>query len=440
MQPLFESRRTKSLLMIVSAVLLFLCLSPVAAQQEAVISPALLEHLDTLESRVSQLRELDARVSITRIFPTRDEAMEIIIALAEEDLTDEVLFQETQFYRAFDFIDATVDLWEVYTILLADQVAGFYNPDTGEMHTLQLSGGTLGDKLPPVERMIYAHEYTHALQDQHFGLNPLLDSIEEPDALLAAMSVVEGDATLVMQEYMMALVLEEPNLVFQLMTAVLTLNVTVPEGTPPILEAELMMPYMDGMEFITVVRDRGGWDAVNAAFANLPVSTEQVLHPEKYFAGEMPQIVTLSPDTPPEGAPEGAPEDGWELLFERTLGEFYLREYLGTQLGNRAAQRAAAGWGGDRYRLYYNTNADEHAWILRLAWDTPTDAADFVSAYTDFAQLRMGAPAETIDDTGLHCWQDAETAEALCLLDDGDTFVAYAPDWEIAAAMIANEQ
>ena len=74
---------------------------------------------------------------------------------------------------------------------------GFYDPDTQEMNTLLLSGDELGDELPPIERITYAHEYTHALQDQHFGLNDYLDAIvEEPDATLAAMSLVEAPGTL----------------------------------------------------------------------------------------------------------------------------------------------------------------------------------------------------------------------------------------------------
>jgi hypothetical protein len=408
--------------------------SAVSAQDAAVgeISPALMAQLDDLEATVMELRGLDALFPVERRFPTREQAIETVLLLTEEDLTEQVLFEETLFYRAFDFIDDDLDLWDVYATLLADQVAGFYNPDTQEMNVLLLTGDNLGDSLPPLERITYSHEFDHALQDQHFDLGMLTEGIEEPDQLLAVTTIIEGDATLLMQDYMLVLLQDEPGLAFHLLGTILSLGVEVPEGTPAILEAELTMPYVQGMEFVATLRNRGGWEAVNAAFADPPVSTEQVLHPELYLSGEAPMVMEVADMSALLG-------DGWQVVLTRTLGEFYLREYLDVQLGSKAARQAAAGWGGDRYRLYYNEGTDQLAWILRLAWDTPADSAEFFNNYQDFAASRTGTQNVIFAQDETLCWQDNTAEEALCLLGQDDAFVAYAPNWELAAAMIAGQ-
>lgn len=421
-------------LLLIMTLSLILFTIEVSAQDTAVgeISPALVAQLDDLETTVMELRELDALFPVERRFPTREQAIETLLLLAEEDLSQQELFEETLFYRAFDFIGSDVDLWEVYAELMADQVAGFYNPDTKEMNVLLLTGDELGDSLPPLERITYSHEYVHALQDQHFELNGYLDEIEEPDQLQAALAVVEGDATLAMQDYMLVLLQDEPGLAFQLLGTILALGVEVPEGTPAILEAELTMPYVQGMEFVATLRNRGGWDAVNAAFADPPVSTEQVLHPELYLSGEAPMAVEVADMRDLLG-------DGWQIVLTRTLGEFYLREYLDVQLSGKTARQAAAGWGGDRYRLYYNEGTDQLAWILHLAWDTPGDSAEFFNYYQDFAASGMDTQNVIFAQDEILCWQDDATEEALCLLGQDDVFVAYAPNWELAAAMIAGQ-
>jgi hypothetical protein len=235
-----------------------------------------------------------------------------------------------------------------------------------------------------------------------------------------------------MQDYMLVLLQDEPGLALRLLGDILSLGVDVPEGTPAILEAELTMPYVQGMEFVATLRNRAGWDAVNAAFADPPTSTEQVLHPELYLSGEAPMVVEVTDMS-------GLLGEDWQVVLTRTLGEFYLQEYLDVQLGGRSARQAAAGWGGDRYRLYYNEGTDQLAWILRLAWDTPGDSTEFFNDYQDFAASRLDTQNVLFAQDEILCWQDDAAEEALCLLGQDDVFVAYAPNWELAAAMIAGQ-
>lgn len=390
-------------------------------------SPQLVAQLEQLEATVAQLRGLEPLRAVPRLFPSRAEVIEFLAEMFEAEVTDDEVFAATQFYRAFDFVGPGFDLATMYLQIMGDQVAGFYNTSTGEMNVLLTGGGAPGDSLPPLEQVIYAHEFTHALQDQHFDLTQL-DAIDEADAQLALLALIEGDATLVMQRYLLSLAESSPAVLLLLMAQSMAMNTDFPPDAPPILEAELTMPYLDGMEFVTRLYQHGGWDAVNAAFADPPQATAQILHPQRYLDGIGPGVVEVLPVDSLLGA-------GWELVQEATLGEFYLREYLKTQLSRRAAERAAAGWYGDRYRLYHHAGDDTRAWVLHLMWDSEQDAEAFSDAYQTFAAARL--PQRVDDGADMICWGGAD--EALCLLDfsaDGRTLIAYAPTPELAAALL----
>lgn len=417
-------------LIFILCLLLAVSVNVVGAQQPDAppVSPELLEFIVDLEATVQDIRELETFEPVIRLFPSRDQAIDFILSLYETELTEDIVNESTRFYRAFGFVGADFDLKATFLEIQADQVAGFYYPETQEMNTILFSGGTLGVTLPPLEQFIYAHEFTHALQDQHFGLTNYIDAIEEPDRALAALALVEGDALLVAQDYLMILVEQQPLAALALLTTSLLENTDLPEGTPPVLENELLMPYLDGLVFVTTLRDDGGWQAVNDAFANPPQSTEQVLHPEKYLSGEAPQDVTLAPFEAQLGSE-------WTLVHEYTLGEFYLSQHLATQLSQRVANNAAAGWGGDRYRLYYNEAADEFAWVLRIAWDSANEMDEFSDVYADFAAEYTGQ-----DTAADGCWTDAETQATLCLgMIGGDTVIASAPDAAVARAILASQ-
>ena len=426
----------KKLLLCIVA--LFIIIPTAFAQEDApVISPALVEQLDTIEAQTAELRGLNALQPVTRLFPSRQEVIDFVTADINEQLNQQIAFEELQFYRAFDFVDAPLDLLDVYINLLGSQVAGFYDPDTQEMNVLLISGDTLGDDLPLLESITYSHEFVHALQDQHFDLAAFFtdfaeqQEVENPDEIIARQSLVEGDATLVMQDYTLQAVMDNPLGALALLDPDLLASAEIPAGTPFILEAELTFPYLTGMEFVLALRDAGGWDLVDAAYTdNPPASTEHILHPERYLAGDAPLSVTVASGLDVLG-------DGWQFLLERTLGEFYLRQYLGTQLGRGVLNAAATGWGGDRYQLYYNDANDERAWILHLVMDTPEDSAEFESTFGQFASLRSGGTVANESPAGMACALNA-VQETLCYTSDGGNglYIAFAPSMEDAAALI----
>jgi hypothetical protein len=174
--------------------------------------------------------------------------------------------------------------------LLTEQVAGYYDPKTREFHLadwIDLNG----------QKPIMAHELTHALQDQHFDLRrfehwPKGDS----DAELAAHSLIEGDATLAMALY----VASNPLRTLAFLKSLVGTGMSTEEldKAPRALRESLLFPYQEGTDWTRSLYKQGGWDRVSKAFTDLPQSTEQILHPEKYFAHEAPVKVTLPDITP----------------------------------------------------------------------------------------------------------------------------------------------
>ena len=187
----------------------------------------------------------------------------------------------------------------------------------------------------------------------------------------ALSALVEGDATLAQYDFMRE-ALSQRELIALLATA-LSLNVSANEA-PAIVQSWLEFPYVEGLAFAAALRANGGTKQVNAAFDALPATTEQILHPARYFAGEPALAVSL----PDAGALLGP---GWEVAEQNVLGEFFLRAWL-EALGvpPRAAAGAAAGWGGDAY-VVLRSGESGAALAARIVWDDAAAGGDeFVSA------------------------------------------------------------
>ena len=192
-----------------------------------------------------------------------------------------------------------------------------------------------------------------------------------------------------------------------------------------------MFPYDQGLGLVRAIFNRGGWDLVSLAWAQPPVSTEQVIHPQRYFDGDMPQEVRV-PDLLPDLG------EGWEEIARTTLGEFFLREYLGQKLDPTTVSTAATGWGGDEYAVYWNDHLGWLVMTLRLAWDTPADADEFGAAYGQYANLAYGSNINEVGD-GIRCRTAVDT---ICTYRLGDEWlIARASTLDLAvSAMTAMQE
>lgn len=388
--------------------------------------PVLIAQLEHVEAATSILRDLQPLRPVTRAFLTPAELLAYLRQMLDAEYPPEQARADALFYHAFDFMPPETDLREVQLAVLEEQIGGFYDPDLQAMVVVSAT-----ERASALNRIIYAHEFTHALQDQHFDLAALgverEDMLAEPDAALARLALVEGDATLLMEGYQGWLMRSSPLAAFDLLGEALRLRSAALLAAPPIMQAELMFPYVAGRDFVYgLFKGVDGWAGVNAAYARPPQSTEQVLHPDRYVVGDAPLAVEVPPL-------EGALGPGWELLWERTLGEFTLREHLRGLLPQATADGAAAGWGGDRYRLYIDADG-RIILALRVVWDTSADAAEFAAAYQGYAARRYDSPGFPVDETTL-CWYGEDVR---CLRQGmAEAVVVRAPERSLALAALA---
>jgi hypothetical protein len=262
--------------------------------------------------------------------------------------------------KLLGLIEPEVDLRSISASVFGEGVAGYYDPRSKR---LRIVSGTTPDAL---SEMVLSHELTHALEDQRFGLNA--GEGESDDAALARLALVEGTATLVMQEYLVRYIGAEKALGGLLASAFQT-----GPDLPTFLQDQLIWPYLGGAQFIQSLRRTGGgkWTLVDLADrVRVPDSTEQVMHPEKWVAVEKPLPVRLTVRL----------HDDWRRTARGTWGEWQTRELLGGD------DEAAAGWGGDRYELWQRATCasppcrDSDVLAMRWRWDSARDAREFAAA------------------------------------------------------------
>ncbi|GAB4573319.1 MAG: hypothetical protein Kow0077_15330 [Anaerolineae bacterium] len=358
--------------------------------------PALSARMDFVEQATSILRDLPPKAPVTRAFLTREELLAFLQDRLDEEYPPEEARDDAIFYHAFDFMPLETDLRQLQLAVMQEQIAGFYDSELEAMFVISSAA-----ELNAMNQVLYAHEFTHVLQDQHFDLDALVGdedaSAENPDAILAKLALVEGDAMLMTEGYQAWMLRKSPGMAFDMVVDALMIQSDELQAAPAILQSELLFPYLQGRDFTyTFFATSGGWEGVNALYAAPPESTEQVLHIDRYLSGDLPVAVTL-PDL------DGVLGGDWRLVWDRPLGEFYTREHLRQQLEREIADVAAAGWGGDRYRLYHDDARGLSVLVWKTVWDTTADAAEFLAAYHNYAARFYDAPGYPVDERTV-CW------------------------------------
>jgi len=285
-------------------------------------------------------------------------------------------------YGALGLLDSEEDLQSMFAGVLGEQVIGYYDPDTGRLvirdDVMAGLAGALGPEQTQEARLVLVHELVHALQDQRLGLGQSYQKQRTADADNAFRAVVEGDATLAMLAHALrqqGIPLSAATAGIQQMGDYVDLNALVRgeklDEAPAILRVTLVAPYLRGLQFIAAVQGRGGWPAVNNAHRRAPATTEQVIHPEKYFAREPGERIEI-PDN------RALLAAGFDRIEEDTLGELELGVYLGQRQPSGTNEEAAAGWAGDHLLVYKRD--EETAVIWWTSWDTDLDAQEAFAA------------------------------------------------------------
>jgi hypothetical protein len=300
--------------------------------------------------------------------------------------------------------------------LLGEQVAAFY--DQHEHRLYMYDDATLENSM---NQMILAHELMHAMQDQHVSLKTLpLEEKRNDDRAIGAGSLIEGEATLLMSDFMM----RNPSgrMVLDNLTAMFVQNMDELAKAPRMLRESLIFPYQEGLNFCLAGFQRRGWGAMDEAYKRPPRSSTQVLHPEKFYGkAEEPTEITWA-DTKFQSKP---------AQWDNVLGELGIRILFADWHNQEVANVAAAGWRGDRYLSF--ESADSLVW--KTAWANQGDAAEFFQAEKDLLARRYKAQSPV---SVSRRWEsNRPRALRLVMNDRAEVLLIDAASTETAAALEA---
>lgn len=319
---------------------------------------ALLQRFAQVLEKAAALRGLSAKHPVAGAVLTRPELLAQLKAHVLKEVPHEAIVREGNALKLTGAIPKDVDYESIMFRLLEEQLAGFYSP---EDETMSLAGD-LEDEMADATLL---HELIHALQDQHFDLKP--QSKYKPgqsDRSFARSALAEGDATSAMTDFMLgdrgAGAPRVPSVEVE-STMTLAMQSAMPDFAPVILQRSLVAPYVTGLRFVNARRRSGGWAAVDAVWKNPPLTSEQILHDDKYAAHE-PEISVPAPEAASMGA-------GYVRDDEDTNGEEGMQLLFGAWLGHSRGAELARGWGGDRSALFRHETTGALGLVEHLRYD-----------------------------------------------------------------------
>lgn len=398
-----------------------------AQQDGAGAATASTPDLAPIRAALEKLRELKFKRDVPAEQQDLEAFKEFAMAEMEETFPAERFERVLEGMLRLGLVKERFDLGETVLNALLSQAGGYYNPDNGTFYYLMTGLGESGISA------IAAHELVHALQDQHFDLKQVTEELEkiampedgprQDDRVLAVRALIEGEATYVqilwqVKEMMGFDLMANPAQERQALQMQANMDIDqiaqmakaqmamtgeeLPEDMMKAMEAMKDIPryilepmyaaYFKGAYFSMAVRQAKGWEGLSNVYQSMPVSSEQVLHPEKYLTNrDEPTIIEL-PDL------LFVDEAGWTKIDEAVHGEFYLDVMLRTQgVAKPKAAAATAGWDGDIYRAYRNEAGDVF-FVFASTWDSDEDAREFANAYAASLQKKLGIEVAIADD------------------------------------------
>ena len=339
------------------------------------------EKLKEVEAGLVAVRGLKFRAEVAVEVKSAAEMKRYFEQDLEEDYGDEGLRYKSLAYAKLGLIPRGIDLKKSLVDFYSAQVVAFYDPRAKKlvMPESLAAGRVMGTvqflgRRDVVGEMVLAHELTHALQDQHFSLGEKMRPSTEGDRDLAFRAVIEGDATLSGFAYLFGgadrKAVAQVNQAVQgsLREARSTLS-----GMPEAIVEEMLFQYHGGVALVSGVLQERGWPAVNRFYAAPPLSTEQVLHPEKYFGVADPPTRVELKNLPQLFQPN------WKEIENDVLGELMVEVLFKQFFPENEAKVVAYGWDGDRFIAF--SRGEEIAFVWATVWDSEQDAEEFFRGY-----------------------------------------------------------
>jgi len=367
---------------------LLACLAPLqgSAQQSASKTPAettsspadFAQAADEVLHNMSEITGLSLISPLKKTLRSRDEIRAYVIKQMDEDKDTAQRYADAKSAEAFGLLPKNFDLDAFMVELLTEQIAGLYDPKAHEFY--------IADWIPlEDQRMVMAHELTHALEDQHFQIETWLKAARpNDDAELAREAFLEGSAMAAMVDYLLQGTGKSVNDMPEFDPSLLTGDIgDTPsmKKAPPFIKDALVFPYFAGMKFTAASLKPNGWPALGKVFKNPPVSTQQIMHPALYKSSHVPEKVTL-PDV------QSRLGKDWKKLDDNLMGEFGWKEILKQYLGEDRAAPLAAAWDGDRYLVYEHQPSKRLLLVARLHLASAEQANRFFGQYSELLEKK----------------------------------------------------
>lgn len=375
---------------------------------ETKISPQEAEELfrsvDEILKFASQETALPIHKPVKRRLTSRDEVTAYLEKHMAEDEDAQRLKRSEAVLKKFGLLPRDFDLGKFLVALLREQVAGYYDPKTKTVNLLDWVDAEQ-------QRPVLAHELTHALQDQSFGLEKWMkagtsdlglkkkdatsEDIDKDEEQTARQAIVEGQAMAVLIDYMLAptgqSLTTSPQIVAALKQGMLvgTADSVQFRNAPIFLKEILTFPYRYGLDFVGEVLVKNGKDkAYTGVLANPPRSTRQIMEPATYLSGEkiepmhVPELSKLTKD--------------YEKFDVGSMGEFDVALLVDQYEGVDASKPIYTQWRGGYY--YAARPKGEPAAPLALLyvsrWSSSESAAHFAVVYANSLKNRYHSSRE----------------------------------------------
>jgi predicted nucleic acid-binding protein len=356
------------------------------APQSTKPTRAQVEEIRKVARQVERVRGLRFRRLPRLQVLTASQAREFALGTLEREYPERSMLADEEVMKLLGLLRRRDAIRRAVSTLFAQEVAGFYDVKSGRMTLVR-------EALAQQEGrdVLLAHELTHALEDQRFGLSEA-EGLGADDRLLARSALQEGTATVAMADHALRN-LGVPGRRSALLRQLGGMLARQDTALPRYVQSSLVFSYGAGAQFADALVRRGGWRAVNRALRGSgPLSTEQVLHPEAYFRDERPE--------PPRALGRKALGRRWRRVAAGTLGEFDTGEILRVGTAEPAARRAAAGWAGGRYALWRSAPLGaagcpapcrrRDVLVLNWNWDSAAEADEFAGLVPGYLKHGLG--------------------------------------------------
>ncbi len=355
-----------------TAVLLLAALWTGLAAGQTAAPEGLFSQIESIFGELGEISGLKPLRKIDYDLIDRSRVKQFLEERIREVVKPEEIRAEEITLKKFGFVPPDFDLKKTTIELLTEQAAAFYDYRKKKLFVLDWAPSGL-------QQIALVHELAHALADQHFNLEKFIErGVQNDDSQTARMAVMEGQATWLMSEILArrsGQSLKTSPAILQVMSHSAEMSAgqfPIFDAAPLYMRESLLFPYSQGMLFQHAVVEKLDRAAFAKVFENPPLTSQQILHPEKYFAGAKPGAPVL---------PVAAAGREYRELTAGTIGELDHSILLRQYVGKEEAENLAPKWTGGRYRIVEHKTTKQSVLAYAVEWDSPETANRYLRLY-----------------------------------------------------------